>query len=507
MKKKTVWLKIRFRWLGAAAALLALSIACMVLRDLRSEPLWSCAEFFLTLAALMALLTTLRRLYAGLYHPLDYLQEAVDAWQEDSGMESLLLEEENQSDEVRAVARSVYTQLARTSQKVYQIRTDVRRQTEQTVRRELAEEIGRNALPQVLPDYPSRENFYTCGLLSPGNDASCCFYDYFYIDPGLLCVSIGQVPGGGVSEALYMVVAQTTVRSRLRQGRSLAETMADVNAQLYDLGSRQSFNVLVGTLNTSDGRFHYINAGQALPLLMRNESRCEWLEAPVYAPLGINESVTYQTMDLRLKQGDRLLFHTSGLGRTEDGQGKAFGEQELRSVLNLSVHKELEPEGMLSFLQAEAAAFCVREQDRLGYAALLLEFRKGDKELAHCEVPSQPAYAREVAAFLKKQFTDNGISPRSCARAALIVDELFALCCRRAGGGMVMVECGIAPDAQMVNIRMTAPLGGVSPLENNSDCPSAEAAEFVCSQADYVTFKTCENDSGRDTLTVVCFLE
>ena len=32
-----------------------------------------------------------------------------------------------------------------------------------------------------------------------------------YIDPGLLCIVIGQTPGGGVAKALYMVVAQTTI--------------------------------------------------------------------------------------------------------------------------------------------------------------------------------------------------------------------------------------------------------------------------------------------------------
>lgn len=498
------WMKWRFLWLGTAAAMSAAAGAALSppVQRLSSAPLWQAVGMaLLTIAAVLAL-STLGRLYFGLYRPLNHLRQALDGWQEGDGLHKLLLYERGQSDQVSAAAHSAYAQLEHVDRRLERAQAETAAQVDRAVRRELTEEIGRSALPQVLPDYPSRENFTVCGLREPGHDGVCCFYDYFYIDPGLLCVSIGQVPGGGVPEALYMVVAQTTVHSRLRQGRSLEETMADVNAQLYDLGGRLPFHALVGTLNTADGRVHYINAGQALPLLMRNEGRYEPLDAPVYAPLGMNQNVSYRTMDLRLKQGDRLLFHTGGLGRT-------FADQELRAAMNRSAHRELEPDKALELLRAEAAAFCPQEQDRPGYAAALLAFRKGDKELAHCEVPGQPACAGEVAAFLKKQFMDNNISQRSCARACVVVDEIFALCCRglKKPGRTIMVECGIAPDAQMVNIRVTAVLGGVSPLEAEDGAPAGEAAAFVMNQADYVTLKAGEDDVERDTLTVVCFLE
>ena len=45
---------------------------------------------------------------------------------------------------------------------------------------------------------------------------------------------------------------------------------------------------------------------------MRNEDRYEWLESPVYAPLGMNENVSYRSQELRFKQGDRIFLHTRG---------------------------------------------------------------------------------------------------------------------------------------------------------------------------------------------------
>jgi len=163
-------------------------------------------------------------------------------------------------------------------------------------------------------------------------------------------------------------------------------------------------------------------------------------------------------------------------------------------------------EETLAYVREEAARFCGQERDALGYTALLLELQKGDKELAHCEVPGQPACAKDVARFLRKQFADNGISQRRCARVAVVVDELFALCCRHiAVDSAILVECGIAPDTQMVNIRVRAMLGGVSPLDDSSERMEEEAAGFIRSQADYAAFQAGEGE--RDTITVVCFLE
>ena len=67
---------------------------------------------------------------------------------------------------------------------------------------------------------------------------------------------------------------------------------------------------------------------------MRNEERYEWMEAPVYAALGLNQNVSYRTMELRLKQGDRLFLYTSGLGDLTDREGVPFRDQAFRAALN-----------------------------------------------------------------------------------------------------------------------------------------------------------------------------
>lgn len=457
------------------------------------------AAMGLLLAALFA------ALWQGVFQQLDDLLDAVRHWDDvtpadrDIFLRSL-------SGPVGSLGTSVFRRSAELENRLASIRQETAEETERTVKQQIARDICQSALPQRLPDYASRENFETAGTVRDGWHLSCVFYDYFYIDPGLLCVAVGQVPDGEVPEALYMTVAQTAIRSRLRLGRSLAETMADVNTQMYDLGSDRSAAVLVGTLDTSIGKFSYVNAGGCLPLLVKNGEDCQWLESPVFAALGQNQSVTYRTQELRLRQGDRLILHTAGLGGQKNAEGAAFRDQELRAVLNRARTEGGTPEELLHFMEIEADAFCARPEDRLGYAALLLEFRKGDKELSHCRVEPLAENSPEVMEFLKTRFAQNGIQKKHYARAAVLGEELFSICCRCAEqGSIVTVECGVAPDGESINLRMSGQFGGKNPLvPEETDSPSSQAAEYIDSHADFTSFKS---KKGVDTVTLVCFLE
>ena len=407
---------------------------------------------------------------------------------------------------VGQVGRAYFQQRNRLEDDLNGIREKTQTDTERMVKLQIARDICRSARPGRLPDYPSRENFAVAGLVMDGWRNACVFYDFFFVDPGLLCVAVGQVPDGEVSEALYMTVAQTTIRSRLRMGRSLAETLADVNTQLYDLGSDRSAAVLVGTLDTSRGKLSYVNAGGCSPLLMRNNADYEWLDTPRFAALGQSQNVTYRTQELRLRQGDRLFLHTAGLGTETNADGIAFQTQELRSALIRTQGPGTTPETGLRKVADRAAQYASPE-NRLGYAALLLEFRKGNRELSHCRVPASPDNASEVLEFLKTRFEENGIQRRHYARVVVLAEELFALCCRSASPGAALtVECGVAPDGESVNLRVTGPFQGKNPLRaEDESTPSGQSAEFIEEHAEYTRFKAGDTED-RDVVTVVCFL-
>ncbi len=365
----------------------------------------------------------------------------------------------------------------------------------------VVDEICRSLLPQPLKENTASMTFALAGDIQQGTRRNCAFYDYFFLDENTLCLVVGQVPGSGIAEAMFTVVAQTAIRSRLRMGRSLIETMSDVNSQLYDLSGRNSVSALVGVLNTVSGQFSFVNAGGTVPFLMRSEARYEWLRTPVYAALGANESVTYRSEKLRLNQGDRLFLYTADLGEMENREGEKFREQELQSALNRSRSKTRSMEELLRYIQDEAAVFCESGVDVLSSAGLALEYKKGSRDYVYIVVQGTPEFAPTVTEFIRKTLEERGVVPKNRAKLLLLADELFALCCRVcAPGADIKAACALMPEENTVHLRMFAPMGGRDPLETRDNPTGENAAKYIRTHTRRATF---EAGTDRDMVELV----
>ena len=176
--------------------------------------------------------------------------------------------------------------------------------------------------------------------------------------------------------------------------------------------------------------------------------------------------------------------------------------QALRETLNRT-RAQKEPSDSLRYVMSEVAAFCPWDDSHDGYSALLLDYRKPEKELAHRRVPGTSAYAGEILDFLKTRLDENGISRRHYARIAVLLDELFSLCCRKQeGSGELVVECGVAPDAQSVTLRISGQFHGENPLTEDEGAVY-HGADYIQNHGDFISFKPGEE---QDAISVVCFL-
>ena len=353
---------------------------------------------------------------------------------------------------------------------------------------QLANELNSSMLPKELPQREQGYEFDVHGLLCSGREVE---YD---------CA----VPGEGIPQALYTVMAQTAIKSQLRSGVPLAAAMTAANSQLHEMSGTFVLHALVGVLDGMTGKFSCINAGQEVPLLMRSQDWYEWVQAPPYAPLGQNENVVYQVLDLELHQGDRMFFHTPGLGEIQDQHGKAFSEEQLRAALNLSESRGLDLVRQLEFIRDEAAAYSSRVQVD-GYAMLTLEYRRKDRAMAHCVLTAGPEGERKLMSFLRGQLKANGYTGRRQAETAVLADELFVLCCQQAEpDARFLAQCAIPEGEDLIVLRLKGPMGAKDPLKSAQGDSAARAAEYVVQNTQRVTF---ESRDSMDVITVTKQLE
>ena len=500
MNETNANLKKMLQW-GIALSAAAAWVAVLILA-LSGWKKWSVWIIFLVLFIAIVLTVCVLIQRRMLFQPIEELTDVVANW-DSTAPEDLEKQIGALPGPLGELGGAFYDQMSEVERRMTDMEETVRTQTTREVRDEIAENICRSLLPRTLKDFPSRSAFEVAGLVQPGQRKYRIFYDYFFIDSALLCVAIGQVEGKGVEASMFLSQAQTLIRGRIRLGRSLEETMNDVNAQLYDYGGQGEVRALVGTLDTAMGNFTFVNSGCCLPQLMRNNERYEKVVSMVSTPLGVNQNVSYRAEEFRLRQGDHIFFYTEGLEMAQDASGTAFGDQALREALNRSRGIK-EPKDCLTQIAAEAAAFLPSDDAHAGYGALLLEYRKGEKELAHCRVPGTPDYAGEVLNFLKSRLDDNGIQRKHYARIAVLLDELFALCCQELEEDEeITVECGVAPDAQSVNIWLSGHFHGKDPLMETRTGPLAQSAAFIQEQGDFVSFQPGEE---TDAVSVICFL-
>ena len=370
---------------------------------------------------------------------------------------------------------------------------------------QLANELNVSMLPKALPRREEGYPFSIRASIHQGHELACCFYDYFLLDRDRLCIVVGEVPGEGIPQVIYTAMAQATIKSQMRSGLPLAEAMTVVNQQLHEMSGELSLNVLVGVLDGTTGHFSCINAGQSDPLLMRGQDQYQWVGALPYAPMGQNEHVVYQTLELELRQGDRILFHTAGLDTIQGRDGKTFADEQLRLSLNERQSRMADLDQQLQGISDASKLYAERADQIGGYALLALEYRRRDRAQAHCVLTPDSAGSARLTAFLRGQLEANQIQGAQMAKMLVLADELFTLCCRHADSDShMMAECAIPKgDAQAI-LRLKGSFRGCNPLENPQEEAVKHAAEFITGNCDRVLF---ESDETMDTVTVVKRLE
>lgn len=207
--------------------------------------------------------------------------------------------------------------------------------------------------------------------------------------PEVVDVVIADVAGKGIGPSLIMASVKA-VLPFLAADRSVTETFCELNGRLrQELGRREFVAMAMARFEPGSGRLEIANAGLPNPYRLGTgrgggptageitveEILVEEIEVPgERLPLGLRADVEYESRELRLEPGERLLLLSDGLPEADLPAGGPYGYERFAALLAASLETnpvaEVAPwlDGMLDELRRQTAA-----QQRDDWTAVVLE--------------------------------------------------------------------------------------------------------------------------------------
>lgn len=209
---------------------------------------------------------------------------------------------------------------------------------------------------RMLPEKPEDDLLSAidiAGILIPARSIGGDIYDYFRRGDKLV-FCIGDVSGKGVAASLFMVVVRTLLHEITRWELRPDRIMQRMNVGLLHTHSDNMFcTMFLCVMDIQSGHIAYCNAGHNPPILYRNTQdggETTFMQPHIHLPLGVEESVQYQTDELVLAKGDGLFLYTDGVTEAENTATQQFGEA--ATLQTLQIHYDTSRQVVDALLQA-----------------------------------------------------------------------------------------------------------------------------------------------------------
>jgi sigma-B regulation protein RsbU (phosphoserine phosphatase) len=207
----------------------------------------------------------------------------------------------------------------------------------------------------MLPRLPGPEyGLDIAARVVSSRELSGDLYDFLRYGPQELAIALGDVSGKGSAAALYGAVGIGTLRSLAPQKHRPAEMLRAINGFLGERMIEGRFMTLCfATWHRGRRKLRVANAGQEQPFLFHG-GRCEKIRLAGF-PLGIFEEASYDQRSFILDAGDVVVFHSDGIGDTQNPAGEFFGHDRVCKLI--AEHHEAAPDALADRILEELDRF------------------------------------------------------------------------------------------------------------------------------------------------------
>jgi hypothetical protein len=204
----------------------------------------------------------------------------------------------------------------------------------------LAETLQRSLLPGSLPDHSAVEvaHRYLPALDGVGGD----WFDVIPLPGARVALVVGDVVGHGLHAAATMGQLRAAVHTISALDLSPDELLGHLDELVARIDGEESAErddkgvtgatCLYAVYDPSSGQCSLARSGHPEPALVHPDGTVEYLRVPGSPPLGLGGGEPFETAEVTLPEGSRLVLYTDGLIEDRE-RGVDIGLEALRDAL------------------------------------------------------------------------------------------------------------------------------------------------------------------------------
>ena len=165
------------------------------------------------------------------------------------------------------------------------------------------------------------------------------YFDFITMPDGCQSLFIGDVTGHGLHASVVMSLIYGFIHRAAMSECAAYELVWQVNRFLIEFARRSatidqyfSSSLFYGIIDPKTFTMHYVNAGHAPALVLRN-GVIRKLQS-TGPPVGYFETPEMHLQSFSFARGDRLLLYTDGISETANAAGELFGIDRLKKLLS-----------------------------------------------------------------------------------------------------------------------------------------------------------------------------
>jgi serine phosphatase RsbU (regulator of sigma subunit) len=202
---------------------------------------------------------------------------------------------------------------------------------QERMRHDLA--LARNIQQGLLPrELPQTDYFELRALSMPCQTVGGDYYDVVRLPRDRFGFTVADVSGKGLPAAMLAATLQGAFVAVATGDPDPGDLFRRVNDFLCERTPPEMFATIFYGVLDRYGKFTFVNAGHAAPLVVRKGGVINRLDSPNF-PLGLFSGATFEADHVQLEHGEHVLIFSDGVTEAQNVEGELFGEVRLKALL------------------------------------------------------------------------------------------------------------------------------------------------------------------------------